>query len=83
MIQARMRNYLAFAVLMIATALGIHSPWGLLFLYWTVINFYTGSAFLLSEIARDEDPILYWLIQIAWVSFGLLLILSDFLPGWS
>lgn len=76
----RWLNYVTFAALMISTALGYQSLWGLLFLYWTIPNFYTGSAFLLSEITRDEDPILFWLIQIAWVVLGLMLVALDFLP---
>jgi len=81
--QARLLNYIAFAALMISTAFGFQSLWGLLFLYWTIPNFYSGHAFLLSEVTRDDDPILFWLIQIAWVVLGLVLIAADFFPGWS
>ena len=81
MIQVRPLNYIAFAVLMIATVLGYQSLWGLLFLFWTVQSYRTGYAFLLSEVTRDEDPVLYWLIQVAWVVFGILLITADFLPS--
>ena len=81
MTSARLRNYLAFAVLMVATAFGFQSPWGLLFLYWTIPNFYSGRAFLLSDVTREDDPILFWLIQIAWVVLGLMLIALDFFPA--
>lgn len=80
--QARLINYIAFAALMTSTALGYQSLWGLLFLYWSVQSYQTGHAFLLSEVTRDEDPILYWLIQIAWIVFGLLLVMADISPGW-
>ena len=74
-------NYLAFAALMGATVMGWQSLWGLLFLYWTIRSFYSGRTVLLSDITRNEDSVLFWLIQIAWVVFGVLLILADFLPG--
>ncbi len=80
MTQARLLNYATFAALMIATALGYQSLWGLLFLYWTIPNFYSGHAFLLSDVTRDDDPVLFWLIQIAWVVLGLMLVALDFFP---
>ncbi|MEX0318738.1 MAG: hypothetical protein AB3N21_12340 [Ruegeria sp.] len=82
MTQIRALNYIAFAALMITTALGYQSLWGLLFLYWTVQSYHTGYAFLLSDVTREEDPVLYWLILIAWTVFGILLVMADFLPGW-
>ncbi|PID95893.1 MAG: hypothetical protein CSA85_00025 [Alphaproteobacteria bacterium] len=81
--QDRLLNYITFAVLMVATALGFQSLWGLLFLYWTVPNFATGHAFLLSNVTRAKDPLLWWLVQIAWIVLGVMMIASDFLPGWA
>ena len=78
---ARTLNYIAFVMLMIATALGFQFLWGLLFLYWTIPNFYSGHAFLLSDVTKDEDPILFWAVQIAWVVLGLMMIALDFLPA--
>lgn len=80
MTQARLLNYATFAALMAATALGYQSLWGLLFLYWTIPNFYSGHAYLLSDVIRDGDPVLLWLIQIAWVVLGLMLVALDFFP---
>jgi hypothetical protein len=81
MTQSRTLNYLTFAVLMTTTAMGYQSLWGLLFLYWTIPNFYSGHAFLLSDVTREEDPILFWLIQIAWLVLGLFMVAADFIPG--
>ena len=80
MTQARALNYVTFAVLMISTVLGYQFLWGLLFLYWTIPNFYSGHAFLLTDVTRDDDPVLFWLIQIAWVVLGLMLVALDFFP---
>lgn len=74
-------NYATFAVLMVSTFLGISTIWGLLFLYWVIPNFYSGHAFLISDIARDDDPVLFWLIQVTWVVFGIVLLVSDFVPA--
>lgn len=78
MTQARLLNYATFAALMVATALGYQSLWGLLILYWTIPNFHSGHAFLLSDVARADDPILFWLTQIAWMVLGLMLVALDF-----
>ena len=79
----RVINVVAFVALMASTALGFQSLWGVLFLYWTVLNLTTGHAFLISEVTRAQDPILFWLIQVAWVVFGLMLIAADVLSAWS
>ena len=76
-------NYIVFAALMISTALGLQSLWGLLFLYWAVSNVSSGRTLLLSEVRRSDDPILFWLILIAWVALGLMLIAADFFPDWN
>ncbi len=80
---SRFLNYLAFALLMISLALGFQSLWGALFLYWSARSIGTGHVFLLSAVIRDEDPILFWLIQFAWVAFGLWMIAADVLPAFA
>ena len=76
----RALNYITFVALMVTTAMGFQFLWGLLFLYWTIPNFYSGHAFLLSDVTRDDDPILFWAVQIAWVVLGALLVLLDAFP---
>ncbi|WP_371170837.1 hypothetical protein [Aliiroseovarius sp. 2305UL8-7] len=80
MTQTRILNYVTFAVLMVSTAMGYQALWGLLFLYWTIPNFYSGHAFLLSDVTRQDDPLLFWLVQIAWIVLGALLVVLDFFP---
>lgn len=77
---ARVLNYTAFVVLMASTALGYQFLWGLLFLYWTIPSFASGHAFLLSDVMRDEDQMLFWAVQIAWIVLGVLLVASDIYP---
>ena len=65
MSHSRVLNYVTFLLLMLTTALGYQSLCGLMFIYWTIPNFYSGHAFLLSDVTHEEDPILFWLVQIA------------------
>lgn len=76
-------NYVVFAALMVATWFRLWSPWGLLFIYWVIPNFYSGRAFLVSEVTRDEAPLLFWLVQLTWLALGIMMVLMDFLPGWA
>ncbi|ATG34769.1 hypothetical protein [Phaeobacter piscinae] len=80
MTRMRLLNYITFVILMVSTVMGYQSPWGLLFVYWTIQNFYSGRAFLLSDVNRDEEPVLFWLTQIAWIVLGLMLVALDLFP---
>ncbi|AXT29109.1 hypothetical protein D1823_20655 (plasmid) [Ruegeria sp. AD91A] len=81
MTRRRQLNYITFAALMVTTVLGYQSLWGLLFMFWTIPNFYSGHALLLTDVTRDEDPVLFWLIQLAWIALGLSMIAIDILPS--
>ncbi len=74
-------NYIVFAALMISTAFGFQALWGVLFLFWIISSMATGQAFLLTEVLRATDPILFWLIQVAWLVLGVLMIAGDFFPA--
>ena len=75
---SRTLNYVSFAILMISTALGYQLFWGILFLSWTIPSFRSGNTFLLTNVNRSTDPLLFWAIQIAWVTLGLVMIVGDF-----
>lgn len=74
-------NYIVFALLMISILLGYQFLWGLLFLYWTVIGISSGQAFLLTDVFRATEPVLFWCIQVAWIVLGLFLLLGDVFPS--
>lgn len=74
-------NYIVFAALMVSMLLGYQFLWGLLFLYWTIPNIVNGQAFLLTDVYRSSDPVLFWCIQITWVVLGLFMLLGDFFPS--
>ena len=76
-------NFAVFVALVIATLFELWSPWGLLFIFWIIPNFYSGRAFLVFEVARDEAPVLFWLVQLTWFALGVMMVLMDFVPGWA
>lgn len=75
---SRILNYVTFAILMISTALGYQLFWGILFLFWTILSFRSGNTLLLTYVTRKADSFLFWVIQIAWVTLGLIMIAGDF-----
>ena len=56
-------------------------PWGLLFLYWTLPACYSGETFLVGTLHRKDEPLLFWLVVVLWISLGLLMILLDAAPS--
>lgn len=70
-------HYLIFAVLMLTTALGWSWPWGVLFIYWAIPAFYTREIHFIDNVCRDDEPVFYWLVLVAWVVLGILMILMD------
>ena len=73
-------NFAVFAALMVATWFRWYSPWGVLFIYWIIPSFFSGRAILVSEVTREETPVLFWLVQLAWLALGIMMILMDFVP---
>ncbi|MCA0908762.1 hypothetical protein LCM27_20350 [Ruegeria marisrubri] len=49
-------------------------------MFWTIPNFRSGHALLLTDLTREENPILCWLVQLAWIALGLSVIAIDFHP---
>lgn len=80
MTSLRMVNYAALPVLLAAAWLGWNWPWGLLFLWWAVPSILGGQAFLVGEIRRDTDPVLFWIVTALWALFGVLMIAADLFP---
>ncbi|MEM7428208.1 MAG: hypothetical protein AAF441_19125 [Pseudomonadota bacterium] len=68
---------LALAVLVLATVREWYWLWGLLFIFWSIQGLRSGQAFLIEDISRDDDPVLYWLISAMWAGFGLWYVYAD------
>ncbi|MEM9207353.1 MAG: VOC family protein [Pseudomonadota bacterium] len=76
----------ALIALFAAMGLGQYWVWGLVFLMWTWPSLKSGEIFFVETISRGENPILYWLIFLSWVSMSLWVIATGLglLPaGWA
>lgn len=51
---------------------------GLLYIFWAILDIKTGHAYIVEDIAREDHPILFWIIVIIWMTSGLYLLLSEF-----
>ena len=70
----------ALMVLLGATYLDWHWVWGLFFIYWTVTAVVTRQTFVVQTVRRDENPVLFWLICVAWLILAVLVIAYDVFP---
>ena len=70
----------ALAVLLAATYLDWHWVWGLFFIYWTITAIVTRQTFIVQTVRRDENPILFWVVCVAWLALAALVILYDLFP---
>ena len=73
-------NWLAFAILIIASFFELYFIWGLLFIYWSVRSYVDQTLYLITPIYRGETPILYWSLSTLWFLFGIWYVISDGLP---
>ena len=73
-------NWLAFAILIVASIFEYYFIWGFLFIFWSVRSYFDQTLFLISPIYRGETPILYWSLSGLWFFFGVWYVLSDGLP---
>jgi hypothetical protein len=80
---SRTANYIALPILLAAAVLGYYWVWGLLFLWWTIPTILNGQAFLVFEINRDDDPVLFWAIACLWALSGLMMLAASLFPQYA
>ncbi len=56
-------------------------PWGVLFLAWALSSLRTKQTFLIREIDKGQNPMLYWAVLSTWIIMGVLIILGEYQPG--
>ena len=76
----RWRTLIALPTLTLSALAGIYSLWGLLFIYWGANAIRDGETYLVEDISRYENPVLFWSIIILWIGFGALYVGLDILP---
>ena len=57
------------------TAIGQIWIFGLLFLAWAAYDIAMGESYFLQRIKRNDNPLVFWAIELSWIGFGLLWIL--------
>lgn len=55
----------------IGLAMDWYWVWGILFLIWAVGDIRSKQTHLLEGVTRSESPILYWIIIVLWIFFGV------------
>jgi len=50
--------------------------WGVFFLLWSCDALFTGHVHLVEPISREENPVLFWIITVAWVGLSI----ASFVP---
>jgi hypothetical protein len=83
MTRERILNYFALPILLVAAWFGLYWVWGLMFLWWLVPAVLSGQAYLVFEVNRDEDPVLFWAVVLAWALFGAMMIAASLLPHYA
>ena len=72
------RTILGLILVWIASILNWQWIWGILFLIWIIPDLYTGETYFMEPINKKDNPLLYWLIMISWVSLSILTIATIF-----
>lgn len=67
----------ALVLVLVSSALGLYSVWGVIFIAWVVASGQNGTTHLVEEIHRADNPLLFWLIAAMWGLFGLSMIAYD------
>lgn len=58
-------------LIIIATVMNWIWIWGVLFLFWVLLDIFNGKTYFLEEVDKKGNPILYWAIMISWFLLSL------------
>ena len=72
------RALASLLLIFVAVIFNAYWLWGLLLLFWAVNDLVRGHTWLTEDVARLQDPILFYLIVITWLIFGFYLSFSPF-----
>lgn len=78
--RAKWPSVAVLAALLAATAVGWYWVWGIFFLYWSIYGIVTGQAFVVQMVYREENPNIFWFINVSWVVLAVITILYDAAP---
>ncbi len=65
------KSIVALGAIAAAVAFELYWIWGVLFILWAVNDLRSGTTHLLDQIPRSEMPVLYWIVVLMWLGFGV------------
>ncbi len=75
--KTKWKSILAIVIVISGILMDFPLLFGVLYLIWAIGDLKTGHAYIIEDISRHENPLLFWLIVFVWMSSGLYLILSE------
>ena len=72
------------AILMVTAGIMLDLPilFGLLYIFWAILDIKTGHAYIIEDISRHEHPILFWIIVTLWMISGLYVFINALFTNW-
>ena len=61
------RTIIAIVLMYVAIIMYWEWVWGILFLIWVIPDLFRGVTYFIEPIAKDENPVLYWIIVLTWL----------------
>lgn len=57
---------------------------GFLYILWAILDLKSGYAYIVEDVTREKNPILFWLIVLVWLFSGVYIFLKDIflMIGW-
>lgn len=73
-----------FAIFLVIGAMVLEMPilFGLLYILWAILDIKTGYAYIIEDVSRKDNPILYWIIVVLWMSSGLYIFWNELFTNW-
>lgn len=65
------KTLMALALIATAVWTGHYWLWGILFTYWVIKDIKEGRVYLVEDVPRSQNPILYWVIVTMWALFAI------------
>lgn len=64
----------------ISIVLDWYWPWGILIAWWVWSSLRSGDTYFVETIQRNQNPILFWTINLLWVVCAVAMFLFDLWP---
>ena len=79
MSKATLINWVSLVILVVATIFTHYWVWGLLFIFWAAYALKSDNSHLLLPVNKQNEPLLYWAVNLMWLVFGIWYLAFDIL----